>query len=294
MTKAKLYQLELNQSEVNCGMSYIMQLQDGRFILIDGGYFTPGEDERLYRFLAQRSTEGIEIAAWFFSHPHQDHVGNFINFVRRYADKVQIEGLYYNNPPMELPRENVDFKSSDPATVKEFYRVVEDYFPKERVHTPKTGEVLRFGEVSVEILYTQEDLWPTVSTINDYSMVFTTEIDGQKILWLGDVYKLGCDYLLNNKLAQLACDIVQISHHGYSGATKELYESLNATTALWPTPDYRMGELDKLDVDHYLLHDSSVREHIVSGQGTAELELPYTPGTARRLQKEFFALFSLI
>ena len=31
-----LYQHELDQSLVNCGMRYVYQLDDGRFFLIDG------------------------------------------------------------------------------------------------------------------------------------------------------------------------------------------------------------------------------------------------------------------
>ena len=283
-----LYQLELNQGIVICGMSYVIQLKDGRFLLMDGGYFSEGEEERLYRFLKERANGRIVIAGWFFSHAHQDHIGTFLNFAKRYSSQVQIDKLYYNFQPVELPTEEVDYKSSDPATVKEFYRVVDQYFSKDQIHTLKTGEFLSFGEVSLEVLYTQENLYPVQSTFNDYSSVLMMTVEGQKILWLGDVYKMGCAYLLEHKKEKLQCDIVQISHHGYGGATKELYASLNAKTALWPTPDYRLNELAKSEVNHYLLEESTIQEHIVSGQGTAALTLPYKVGTAKRFPKEFF------
>ena len=45
---AVLYQLQLDQREVDCGMSYVVQLASGHFFLVDGGYFTPGEADRLY------------------------------------------------------------------------------------------------------------------------------------------------------------------------------------------------------------------------------------------------------
>ena len=40
---AVLYQLKLDQSIVDCGMSYVFQLNSGHFFLMDGGYFTPGK-----------------------------------------------------------------------------------------------------------------------------------------------------------------------------------------------------------------------------------------------------------
>lgn len=288
MAQTTLYQLELNQGEVNCGMSYVIQLKNGQFILIDGGYFTDGEAERLYHFLKERSNGSIHIAGWFFSHAHQDHVGVFLNFMEKYSGQVFVDKLYYNYQPVELPVEDVDYKSSDPATVKEFYRVVKQYFSEDQIHTLKTGEILPFHEVTFEVLYTQENLYPIQSTFNDYSSVLMMTVEGQKILWLGDVYRMGSAYLLEHQKEKLHCDIVQISHHGYGGATKELYAGLDAKVALWPTPDYRLNELSKSEVNHYLLEESTIQEHIVSGQGTAELVLPYKIGTANRFPKEFF------
>ena len=43
-----LYQIDLDNRRVNCGMTYIFQLADGRFFILDGGYFTFSECDRLY------------------------------------------------------------------------------------------------------------------------------------------------------------------------------------------------------------------------------------------------------
>ena len=64
--KTTLFQLELDYRNINCGMSYVIQMRNGEFFLIDGGYFTDGEEERLYRFLSARAPDGdIRIAGWF-------------------------------------------------------------------------------------------------------------------------------------------------------------------------------------------------------------------------------------
>jgi glyoxylase-like metal-dependent hydrolase (beta-lactamase superfamily II) len=184
-----LYQLELDYRNINCGMSYVFHLRDGRFFIIDGGYFTAGEEDRLFDFLAKRSGGGEPvIAGWFFSHAHQDHVGCFINFIRKHRSRAIIEKLLYNFQPVDFSKIDGDWKSSDPATVKEFYRTVEEKCDGIPVITPRTGDVFQIGEITVEVLYTQEDLYPKKASFNDYTTVITTEVAGQKILWLGDIY----------------------------------------------------------------------------------------------------------
>lgn len=284
-----LYQLELDHRNINCGMSYVFHLQDGRFFILDGGYFTPGEEERLYAFLRARSNGAAPvIAAWFFSHAHQDHVGCFINFMHSYRSQVTLQRLIYNFQPVDFSGIDGDWKSSDPATVKEFYRTVEQCCAAVPILTPRTGDVFEVGEITIEVLYTQEDLYPKQASFNDYSTVIMTEAYGQKILWLGDIYKKASRILLRKKKDRLACDIVQIAHHGYNGATKALYAATGAQTALWPTPDYFMPAAAKDNrVNAFLLNKMSIQEHLVSGHGTAALALPYHAGSAALSPKQF-------
>ena len=276
-----LYQLALDYREINCGMSYVFHLRDGRFFIIDGGYFTPGEEDRLYDFLKERCGGAPVIAGWFFSHAHQDHVGCFINFIWKYRGQAVIERLIYNFQPVDFSKIDGDWKSSDPATVKEFYRTIDEACQGIPVMTPRTGDVFQIGELTVEVLYTQEDLYPKKASFNDYSTVITTQIDGQKILWLGDIYKQASRFLLRNKKDKLACDIVQVAHHGFGGATRALYAKTRARVALWPTPDYEMEKITSTrghKSNAYLL--KRVPEHLVSGRGTVALALPYQVGTA--------------
>jgi len=286
-----LYQLELDYREINCGMSYVFHLRDGRFFLLDGGYFTPGEEDRLYDFLKERCGGGTPVVAgWFFSHAHQDHVGCFINFIRKYSGRAAIEQLIYNFQPVDFSKITGDWKSSDPATVREFYRAVEEACAGVPVVTPRTGDVFRIGEVTVEVLYTQEDLYPKKASFNDYSTVITTQVSGQRILWLGDIYRQASRFLLKKKKDKLACDIVQVAHHGFGGATRALYAKTGAKVALWPTADYTMAKIISArdnKANAFLL--KKMQEHLVSGLGTAALALPYQAGTAASCPKELQA-----
>ena len=288
--QTKLYQLELDYRDVDCGMSYVFHMADGRFFIIDGGYFTPGEEDRLYDFLAERCDGTPVVAGWFFSHAHQDHVGCFINFLWKYRGRVVIENLLYNFQPVDFSNIDGDWKSSDPATVKEFYRAVGETCGGVPVITPRTGDVLRFGEITVEVLYTQEDLYPKKAAFNDYSTVITTQVGGQKLLWLGDIQEKGSRILCKKKKDKLACDIVQVAHHGFGGATKALYAKTHAKVALWPTADYVWRDITATrgkKANAFIMNRMNVREHFVGGNGTVELALPYCVGTATAYPKAF-------
>ena len=150
--RTTLYQLELNQDEVNCGASHVIQLQSGNFIVLDGGYFTAGEEDRLCRFLEERSIGAPMITAWYFSHAHQDHVGNFIQFMRKHGSKVQIQRRLFSFHPMNLSNVTGDWKSSDPATVRAFYETVEVYcadVEKVKIHK---GDQFAFEELTLDVL----------------------------------------------------------------------------------------------------------------------------------------------
>lgn len=270
-----LTQLQLDQTDVDCGMSYIFTLDSKHFFIIDGGYFSPGEDERLYQWLCARCEGKPEIIGWFFSHAHQDHIGAFINMMEHHRQDLNIRKLIFNYQPLDLPEtsEGWSIKSNDPATVRKFYETLDTYCQDIPVITPRTGDVLKFEDLEIHVLYTYEDL-PGTSTFNDHSTVIRVDICGQRILFPGDVYEKGSAVLLRDP-KQLKSDIVQVSHHGFNGATKAFYEAVDAGVALWPTPDYCIPMLRDRESNRYLLDESNVKEHIFSGYGTRELFLPY-------------------
>ena len=98
-----LYQLQLDQRDVDCGMSYVVQLESGHFFLVDGGYFSPGEADRLYDFLRARCEGTPVVAGWYFSHAHQDHIGVFLDMMERRRESIRLCGLYFNFQPLDLP-----------------------------------------------------------------------------------------------------------------------------------------------------------------------------------------------
>lgn len=275
------YQLKLDQSIVDCGMSYVFHLASGHFFLIDGGYFTPGEAEHLLDFLKQKCGGRPVIDGWFFSHAHQDHVGVFINMMEQHRDEIDLRQLIFSFQPLDLPEtsEGWNTTSNDLATVKKFYEVLDKYCRGIPVRTPRTGDRWNVDELTLEILYTHENL-NGESTFNDHSTVLKITCENQSILFLGDIYLKGSSYLLENKASQLKCTFIQVAHHGFKGATKELYQATDAAVALWPTAEYKLDCIHSMEPNRYLLHDSNVREHYFSCFGDVSFNLPYTLGTA--------------
>ena len=283
-----LYQLELRQSVVNCGMSYVFQLADGSFFLIDGGYFTKGEADGLFAFLKARGGENPVIRGWLFTHAHQDHLGCFMDFVLRHLDEAVIGGLYYNFQPVDLSKAKGDprKKSNDIATVKEFYEILEKRCANIPVTKLRTGDRFRFGELELEVLYTADDILPLETSFNDYSCVTKVTVGGQSVLFLGDVQENGSARLLEHKTDKLRSDFVQAAHHGFNGATEELYRAIGADVALFPCPDFEFEKNRTGPVNRCVLE--LAKEYYVSGYGTDEFTFPYRPGSAKVHEKQYF------
>ncbi len=272
---AVLYQLKLDQSIVDCGMSYVLQLRSGHFFLIDGGYFTPGEADRLYRFLCARSEGKPVIDAWFFSHAHQDHIGAFLDMMETHRDGLVLGSLIYDFQPLPLPETSEGWREikNDLATVKRFYETVDRACADVKHITPHAGDHWQMDEVGIRVLYTHRDL-DTESTFNDHSTVLRVETAGWSILFLGDLYREGSRILLKRCPELLKCDIVQVAHHGFAGATTELYRATEAHYALWPSTEKNIAENITREANDHLLFHSGIRRHLIGGNGTVRLDFP--------------------
>ena len=92
-----------NTTVVNYGLGLVIRLDDGSFIIIDGGLSDPNhiDSTKLLNILKEQSPKGTKkpvIAAWFFTHCHGDHMGLFNTFSIDYRDQVVIESFYCNFP----------------------------------------------------------------------------------------------------------------------------------------------------------------------------------------------------
>ena len=70
------------------GLSFVIRLEDGRFVIFDGGWEERDYAERLMALLKKQCvTDKITIAAWIMTHPHIDHYRCFISFAKKFENQ---------------------------------------------------------------------------------------------------------------------------------------------------------------------------------------------------------------
>ena len=214
------------------GMSYVVQLNDGSFIVVDGGFAYEGYADRLYSVLKKQAPDpdNIVIAAWIISHAHDDHVDVFESFFESYGDKVTVERFICNLPEAGQLVDNWsnerDGNISYTNKMREFlYTTLKD-IPKVKAHP---GQEFNIRNVKIDILYTI-DIYDydnkKLDDFNNTSVVFKLTAEGKSMLFLGDYDDKA--YTMKNlyTASTLNSDIVQVAHHGLpensSGALYQL------------------------------------------------------------------------
>ena len=178
--------IRLNRS---VGMSYILTLEDGRFVIVDGGgdYDSADHDEQiLYTTLKAlykdiygtdpTAAKPIHIAAWLVTHSHADHYGTLTSFLSRYASSKTIKMDYLIG---NFPHASTIYPVAGDTTVMGDGRIptLQGYltsaglsaFKYVKVHT---GTTLYFANLKMEVLMTTEDHAPfRITNSNDTNTV---------------------------------------------------------------------------------------------------------------------------
>lgn len=262
-----LTQMHLNNLICDCGMSYIIRCDDGRFVIIDGGI---GEyDEPLFlleKLQEQNTLDRITVAAWFISHPHDDHFGCFDKFMEQYGDRIELQSLIFRFPKAG--------KAHGSSKTEPFYRMLVK-LNGTAVITPDSGDRFTYGSCRFDILFTEADLTnPTGYYINDCSLAFMFTFGKYKTLFIAD----GCGEqaaVLCGKYSadELKCDLLQVGHHGYWGGSNELYTKADPRILLWPCPDYHLPVIASAETNVTLRSLPHLERIIYSGHEEVTLNL---------------------
>ena len=191
-----LWQFENDHSYIDCGMCYILRCADNSFFIIDGGHFLqPNDHKRIYRFLRERTPDGEQtvISGWFFSHAHDDHVSQFVDFIREYGSAVDIEKLYYNDAPIDH-RDNMSWGEANKKYIRRFEECARSCgIPTVKLHT---GQQFFVRNLRFDVLCTQEDVWPkSLENFNNTSCALALEADGTRIIFPGDAADVESDIM---------------------------------------------------------------------------------------------------
>lgn len=282
------------------GISEIVRLSDGRFIIFDGGWHYERDVDKLMKCLNEQKGDDEKpiIAAWFLTHAHCDHFWCFARFYEKYKDAVVIEKVLYNfcspNDYFEKMYPGSFWKSKRwEISDREYMVKIADYIKDGNidVYCPHTGQSFMIGNALCEILSCPDDVARTpVAEGNSLSLITKMTIEGQVIMWFGDGY-FDTGKLVERYGSYLKADILQIPHHGFTGGTVKGYDAVDPDVCLATCFDDDCFTRNIHRVENYhLCCELNVKEFFAGKRFTEEeltLKLPYypNPNGKRHLEK---------
>ncbi len=266
VTDSAITAVPLPSSSVGTG--YVITLEDGTFIVIDGGAANGGmnngsnpwyEVNLLYNILADlhkqiwgsapSASNPIHIRAWHITHAHSDHMNVFWDFAHRYGvgsgnqklgKYAKLDYLIANTPAPSMV-----YNTGEPSMeLRNNMEKIRGYFGGFTHLNVQTGQKLYFANVELEVLFTHGDLNPQrIVTFNDTSTVirftFTPTNGSQKgtpvsFVSTGDAYRHSARWMCAIYGDYLKSDMVTLSHHGGPGTETGIYERIAPKVLWWP------------------------------------------------------------
>lgn len=238
------------------GMSYAVRLEDGRFILFDGGKTRNDigkyeEQERLWQALVDlheqangplSTSNPIRVAAWVITHSHGDHFRVCANMLEDYGKNglFQMEYLIGNFPSVSESYNAYGFQHYMNENMASLQRAVSGGFQYITAHT---GDKYHLANTTIEVLSTHEDVNPLrIDYFNDTCTVVRFSMtnkdapsaDPTTIMWAGDAYQLQSRFMCAMYGDHLQSDMVQLAHHGNKGCEIPFYDTIAPTVVWWP------------------------------------------------------------
>jgi hypothetical protein len=226
---------ELNQ----IGFCYIWRLEDGRFVIYDGGYEAHIVMSALETMAVDK--KNIVIAAWIISHFHPDHDAAFRNF-GSYASKVKLESVIY------CPPSQAQFTAEGKGCYARYTTIANNlrvYGKDLVVYWAHPGQIYHFANAKFEIIYTFDMYTPQILTNNDLntsSLVIEASFGSFNMMMTGDMSERSNTVICKSYGSALQADVVTVAHHGYAGGTTSFYALVNPTYVFWPTGERHYNE----------------------------------------------------
>ncbi len=248
----------------------------GKTVVIDGGSF--GDNRQLEDLLTKISDGYVD--AWFFTHPHHDHIGAFYKIIK-HSSTIKIDKIYHHFPTLEELKK-YGTRHEGEITLLEHLFALFDESLKDKIHIFRENDVFEFGEVEISVMriYNESIL---ENFVNNSSSVLRIDGTSASVLILGDLGKEGGDEL-KAKYSQgsLKTDYIQMAHHGQNGVKRDFYEYVRPKCCIWPTPDWLWNNDNGEGFDtgpwqtvrtREWMDALGVTEHIIEKDGTQIIEI---------------------
>ena len=257
-------------SSESSGMGYIFRLEDGSFIVYDGGYKSDAKDFLLTLSKLNLNNK-IHVRAWIITHDHSDHYAAFNEIAKSYAKRLKIDYVMYSPT------------TSEEATVLNYYKeqILTDVanFSGAKLISVHAGMTFNILNVKLEILQTPSmlSIHGKLADFNDTSIISRiVSADGSAIM-LADACGRSADWLVRNIGDGLKSDIVQVAHHGVETGSIPLYDAISAPMAFWPCDSVLFASQRGEKIKQHIIEAEYSIEHVLHSYGTVTRKLSYRP-----------------
>ena len=220
------------------GLALIYMLPNGKFLVVDGGYFLTDKIYKKFCELQPGKTD-FTVAAWFVSHPHTDHQETLEKVIDQRGHNIKIESIFYNYVTPEYYADTTAEGNTGygPTVTRLRELIAERLGNSTKIIKPHTGQIYKFGSSSeVEIIFTIEDLLPTqLDRMNTSSMVIRVTVNGYSTMILADATSVTNEIIMKTFNSRLKSDAVTLAHHGVWVDTPQIYQKIDAKLLLWPS-----------------------------------------------------------
>lgn len=270
--KTVMYQL----NDYSQMMSYVIKTKEGKLIVVDGGYDRNAVD--IVNKAKELSGQEVPvIEAWIQTHCHCDHCDAFSHIILNTPDMLDIKHVYHNFLKGDIIK---TYETNSYVTHEKFYAALAT-MPAEKITVVQPGDTITVGSVRFDVLLVPDESI-TYNVINESSVVYLMHVEGQKVIFLGDLgQKSG--YRLKETHPDLKCDMVQMAHHGSNGVDFEIYTWLEPKACLWTTPiwlwnnnqgkGYNTGPWETIRLYEHM-KSLGVEKHYICKDGVQEIFFP--------------------